>query len=204
MFKPIVLNTKDVLWSSDFHHGHNKTFIFEKRGKADIQEHDAHQLDAINARGGQGATLIHLGDIILGQDSAPRLEKLLSELNFYDVYLLPGNHYSGLIQMYNKYGSRFTLNDRRIIILPNYAEFVVNNQAVVTSHYPMVSWNGQSHGSWHFHGHCHGNLVGTEIGDILYKQRCLDVGMDKFPNGVSYDDANEIFKNRIVHAPDHH
>ena len=204
MFKPLLLNSKEVVWSSDLHHGHAKPFIYEKRGAKDIAQHDDEQLERINARGGSRASLIHLGDIILGADSAPRLKELLGKLNYYDIYLLPGNHFSGLIQMYNEYGARFQVNGRRVIILPNYAEFVVCGQPVVTCHYPLAAWNGESHGAWHFHGHCHGNLAGKPVGDVLYNRRCLDVGMDNFPNGVSFDDASRIFQDKTVYPPDHH
>lgn len=52
-------------------------------------------------------------------------------------------------------------------------EFNYKNQYFVCSHYPLLSWNHQNHGSMMVHSHCHGNI------DHLNKGvRRIDIGYD--------------------------
>ena len=69
---------------------------------------------------------------------------------------------------------------------------VANGQPIVICHYPLASFNGQARGSWMLHGHCHGNLYKSEIGQPLYKTRTLDVGVEKAPFPLSLTDLKGI------------
>jgi len=44
-------------------------------------------------------------------------------------------------------------------------------QALVLCHYPLARWDRSHYGSWHLHGHCHGNYHALD-GFIF------DVGVD--------------------------
>ena len=43
------------------------------------------------------------------------------------------------------------------------------------SHFPMLVWNKSHYGSWHLHGHSHGNL---RLPPGMEKARTFDVGVD--------------------------
>ena len=54
----------------------------------------------------------------------------------------------------------------------------IDRQKIVLSHYPMVDWQGMSHGSWHLHGHIHS--CGGAYNKFNLRQGLLryDVGVD--------------------------
>lgn len=69
---------------------------------------------------------------------------------------------------------------------------------IVLFHFPIISWDSMGKGSWHLHGHCHGNLKDT--GALRW-----DVGVD--PNGyrpISLDEIQAKMALRIVVPVDHH
>jgi calcineurin-like phosphoesterase family protein len=57
------------------------------------------------------------------------------------------------------------------LVVPYY-ELNQDKQLIIMSHYPFATWRNAHHGSWHLHGHCHGNLRLQEGG------KRLDVGVD--------------------------
>jgi calcineurin-like phosphoesterase family protein len=83
----------------------------------------------------------------------------------------------------------------------HYKSLRVNGQQIVLCHFPILSWDGMAHGSWHLHGHCHGSLVGGPF-DVGLR---LDVGVDChdwYP--VSYEDIRAIMNTRAFVKVDHH
>ena len=52
----------------------------------------------------------------------------------------------------------------------------VADQDVWLNHYPMRSWDGKSHGSWHLYGHVHGRLAAEDAAHPWMLTR--DVGVD--------------------------
>lgn len=72
------------------------------------------------------------------------------------------------------------------------------HQPIVLCHFPILSWDGMAHGSWHLHGHCHGSLPPTRMAR-------LDVGVDT--NNLvpySYEDIKKIMVMRSVVPVDYH
>jgi calcineurin-like phosphoesterase family protein len=53
------------------------------------------------------------------------------------------------------------------------------------------------------HGHSHGNLYGSEMGEVLYKARVVDVGVERYPSPPSFKEIKEKFKKHPV-SFDHH
>lgn len=77
------------------------------------------------------------------------------------------------------------------------------SQPIVLCHFPILSWDGMAHGSWHLHGHCHGSI------DSLYNSTGLrmDVGVDAVGNDwkpVSLDEIRNRMALRTVVPVDHH
>ena len=71
-------------------------------------------------------------------------------------------------------------------------------QPIILMHFPILSWDGMAHGSWHLHGHCHGSLPDTGV-------MRLDVGVDCnnwYP--CSLDDIRKKMIMRSIIPVDHH
>lgn len=73
----------------------------------------------------------------------------------------------------------------------------VNGQKIVLCHYPMLTWQNAHHGTWHLHGHSHGNLRAAE-------STRLDVGVDSFRHPISFEQVAEIMAEREYDYIDHH
>jgi hypothetical protein len=71
------------------------------------------------------------------------------------------------------------------------------------SHYAIASWNGQGKGAWMLHSHSHGSLYGTDLGNILYKAKIADVGVERFLYPPSFGEIKSNFKEDAV-SFDHH
>ena len=72
------------------------------------------------------------------------------------------------------------------------------HQPIVLCHYPLLTWDGAAHGTWHLHGHCHGSLFQTQGSR-------LDVGVDThnlYP--YSYQEVKDFMKTREFVKIDHH
>lgn len=54
----------------------------------------------------------------------------------------------------------------------------IDRQKIVLSHYPMVDWQGMSHGSWHLHGHIHSCGGAYNRFNLRQGLLCYDVGVD--------------------------
>ena len=72
------------------------------------------------------------------------------------------------------------------------------HQSIILCHFPILSWNGMSHGTWHLHGHCHGSLPPTRM---MRK----DVGVDTnqlMP--YNYEEIKNIMAMKSIVPVDHH
>jgi calcineurin-like phosphoesterase family protein len=77
-------------------------------------------------------------------------------------------------------------------------DLVQFHQPLILMHFPILSWEGMHHGSWHLHGHCHGSLPPTS-------QKRLDVGVDThnlYP--YSYMEVKDIMQSKKFSPVDHH
>lgn len=112
-----------------------------------------------------GDLVFHLGDFSFGRDDY-LFDSVFNRLNG-DIVYIEGNH--------DKLARR---NKHKFLNYHyGYYETYVDNQFIVMSHYPMVTWNKKHHDSWMLCGHCHYNLPvirkdAKELGKVL------DVGVD--------------------------
>lgn len=79
-----------VYFISDTHFGHDKEFIWKKRGYCSIDEHNVTIVSKINSIVNQDDTLYILGDVCMGDvdKSIKYLDMVLCE----DIHIIRGNH----------------------------------------------------------------------------------------------------------------
>jgi calcineurin-like phosphoesterase family protein len=201
----------NVFAISDTHFGHDRDFIYKKRGYNCVADHDNGVIKQWNSKVTNNDTVLHFGDIMFGKGGLERLLMYFQVLNFHKFYLMPGNHHAGIKQFIAAWGDRsdpYYVNsvgdetDKQVILLPNYAEFFINGQAVVGCHYPISSWNGMGHGSWCLSGHVHNSFIGTQLDNPNGK--CLDVGIDTVKGVISFTEIKEIMDKKRINIVDHH
>lgn len=106
----------------------------------------------------------HLGDFAF--TNIANAIKLLDALNG-RIVIISGNHDHKLIK-----SEEFKSMLYNIEFV--YYETVIEKTNVIMCHYPIRSWNGMAHGSYHLHGHTHGKCQ--------QPGRSLDVGIDNKKN----------------------
>lgn len=196
---------KNVHFISDCHFGHERSWLVEPRGYKSIQEHDEGLIEKWNKQVQPHDVVWSLGDFIFLKGAEERMEKIIRRLNFSTLYMLNGNHVAAVKQLRAKHGRRYEFETGRVVeFCGDYQEIIVDGRGIVLCHYPIVSFNGQGGGGFHLHGHTHLKLEGTEIGNLLYKARILDVGVENFGRPVSFSEVKEILDAREAVSFDHH
>lgn len=149
-------------YTSDFHLFHNNIINYCNRPFKTIWEmHDA-IVDGMNERVAKNDELFILGDVsFYGGD---KVQDVLKRING-RKHLVIGNHDAKNMGKWSGWAS-----------VGHYLEIKDSGQNVVLMHYPIESWNKQSHGSIHLHGHRHG-VPGRYDGKTSLGLR-EDVGVD--------------------------
>ena len=143
---------------------------------------------------------------MFGYGGEEKFMNLMRRLKFKRLFVMSGNHNAGWKQSFEAVkDNALYLDDnlKEIIFVPNYLEAYVNGQPIVMCHYGIASWNGQSKGAWMLHSHSHGSLYGTDLGNILYKAKIADVGVERFLYPPSFGEIKSKFDKETV-AFDHH
>ncbi len=198
-----IEDERQYFWS-DLHLRHDRPFILNPRGKADSRQHDQEVEAAINDTVPEMGTLWLLGDTVFGQNADIYLADFLRRIRPKKVILMPGNHHSGLRQLYRSSGREFYLGDTFIRIVPNYFEADVCGQFIILSHYAIASWRDAGKGSWMLHGHSHGNLMRSPIAKDLYAGRIKDVGVEVCPKPISFEQLRAEMEAKPIVSLDHH
>lgn len=198
IYKPLSLGA-NTFFVSDLHYGHDREFLWGKRGFKSVQDHDVTMIDKWNACDGiETSNVFHLGDIMFGSGGIERLPALLNQLHFKTLFLMGGNHHAGFKQLFERaVDFHVNLDGRDIYFLPNYFEIYIQKQPIVLSHYPIGSWNGQSKGSWQVHGHSHGSYS-------LSTGKQIDVGIEVFGGPVPFETIKRYMNKRPISVVDHH
>jgi calcineurin-like phosphoesterase family protein len=109
-------------------------------------------------------------------------------------HLILGNHDKGLNAAVLE---RFVWVDKlKTIKIPD-PDAPGGIQRIVLCHYPMLTWDMAQHGTWHLHGHSHGNLKPTP-------GRRLDVGTDTSMIPWGYEGIKARMKDKTFETVDHH
>jgi len=142
--------------------------------------------------------LFHLGDWSMG--GYDNIAVFRQRLNVSEIHLIMGNHDEHIkkdkefdFSTHNR--EQFSHLKTRVQCLydipvsaqemftsvQDYLEITIDKQQIVLSHFPIISWNNLSKGSWHLHGHTHGNLFPNVGNEHWYKtSKILDVGIDNY------------------------
>lgn len=148
---------------SDTHFGHRSIIEYSERPFASAEEMDEALIANWNDQVGPKDIVYHLGDWCLGH-TPEELVEIVRRLNGRIITVL-GNHDERTI------AKKPHLFDGLLEIHLGLLEKKVQGQRIIMSHYPLVSWHNNHHGSWMLHGHQHGN-GGAPIG------KRLDIGVD--------------------------
>jgi len=152
--------------------------------------------ESINARVGPNDVLWCLGDWVFGsgKDYVPKARWFRDQIACRTIFLVWGNH-----------------DDRKIkdLFTASYDQVEIRHEGVkmTLNHYPMLTWNGQHHGSVaspniHLYGHVHG-LYERDPACCPVKDAdawaALDVGFDGHDFQVwSLDEIRERLRPRLA------
>lgn len=150
---------------SDTHFGHTNVIQYDNRPFKSALEMNEMMIRNWNSVVNPEDTVFHLGDFAFMQEN--EIINIINRLNG-QKNLVFGNH-DQTIKKSSKIKSMFGF-------CKDYYEVKQGNVTVVLFHYPIGEWNKGHRGSYHLHGHCHGNYTYPREG------RIMDVGV----NCISY------------------
>jgi len=190
-----------IYFTSDTHFGHWNINKLCNRGFLQLHEMNDHLIENWNNTIDKDDDVYHLGDIGWPKWPLGYLLEVLKKLNG-KIHLVQGNHDGHEEKSFLFKGPFKEEIEKRFVWVKDYHQLIVPDeemdvkQRIVLMHYPMESWNWKYHGSWHLHGHCHGNLPSPD--DMAR----LDVGVDNhdlYP--ISYEQVKmhmtqKVFKPR--------
>lgn len=182
-------------FTSDLHFSHKRIVEFTNRGKETSQEdHDEWLTELWNNTVKSQDKVFHLGDFSFGttyEQVALQVSKLKGQ-----KFFIKGNHdRSKFLEQLKE--------DRLIQDWYEYKEIKLLDNSACLFHFPIASWHKQNYGSWHLHGHSHGNF--TEG-----KGKILDVGIDSAYNITgkheffSEEDVMNYMQHKEIYVADHH
>jgi calcineurin-like phosphoesterase family protein len=184
-----VSDGKNVFFISDFHIGHSNVIKFDNRpfldkyGNPDLQAMYKTIIANWNDVVKTNDIVFYLGDLVFGRPETAN--ELIWALNG-KIHFVMGNHdeYKDIVEL-----KRFeTVNDLVDLTIkgdPNHKELFFQ-----LLHYPIFSHRNASHGWYHIHGHCHGNLHHGDTRSYYNNRRAIDVGCNVINyTPISYKDV---------------
>jgi calcineurin-like phosphoesterase family protein len=213
-YKPVKISSTDhdVLFWGCMHYGHDPKWdvpIWKTRGYNSSFEHDEGLIRNWNNKANASTIGFLLGDTIFGHNADDRLVSLFRRLNFKELYILPGNHQAGYKQLIESVQDNTLLPSaseyKQVHFVPNYLETVVNGQAIVMSHFPILSWNGAGKGVYHIFAHVHGNLNRSELGRAYLKTGLQhEISVENCPSPITFGELKAEMRKKVRSCPDHH
>ena len=168
-----------VWFTSDHHFGHENIIKFCDRPFSSVEEMDEEMIKRWNAVVKDTDTVYHLGDFTLFNGTAASryfaqlngMIKVLRNTWHHDKRWIP-KHADMASEYRSKTGSVVTFEPPIVVLeFPEYENGSDKySQALVLCHYPLAVWDRKHYGSWHIHGHSHGQFLQSGL--------CLDVGVD--------------------------
>jgi len=180
-----MARNKSVYFTSDTHFGHRNIIKYCNRPFTSAEEMDNDIITKWNETLKDTDTVFHLGDFSFLDKEKTRT--VLSNLNG-NIILVRGNHDAS--KHVELFGDVYDMID-----LP--VEDNGMQQVILLCHYPLAVWASSHFGTWHLHGHSHGNYT-VEIGKIV------DAGWDVWGKPVSYQEIKDYMSKRVLTSVDHH
>lgn len=150
---------------SDTHLGQKTFHVGTFREGFQDDEWNYLMLDCINSKVGRYDELIIVGDF---SDNKPG--KWRSLINCRHIMMVVGNHDASMLKLRNVFGSD---NVRHMYFTK------VCGVYTAISHYQQIFWDRSHHGSYHLHGHLHGNRCDWTQ-ELIPGAKCLDIGPDNY------------------------
>lgn len=153
-----------IFFTADTHFGHQNILKYYPRrvdkfgGSGNIYSVDQKIIEEWNSHVSKNDDVYHLGDFSMCK-STSYTGRVIEQLNG-KVHLIRGNHDNRTIKKFKEL----------FYSVSEYEEICINKQLIVLFHYPLARWHHMGRGSWHLHGHCHGNYASQGLS--------LDVGLD--------------------------
>jgi len=203
-------NNQKIWFSSDFHLGHQKNFIWESRGYASYEAHTDGVINKLNQEVKYNDILFYLGDFCLNSSDS-LFESYISRINCQNIYMLWGNHNNPVFRIYkNEVKKQFGRDDinvyplkyRNVTFLGDYFEINLNRVSIIMMHYPISIWNYMKEGAYMLCGHSHYNYIQSQASNLNGK--ILDVGWDGIGGPYSFEMVNQIMKTKKIKVEDHH
>jgi calcineurin-like phosphoesterase family protein len=196
-----------MIWfTSDLHFGHANVIRYGKRPFANPEEMDAEIVKRWNDLVSLGDEVWVLGDVSFHKPIVTY--GLLHQLHG-KKHLVRGNHDRHMKQqVLDCFSSVQDYKELKVELSPPFdvtnRDGTPGKQRIVLSHYPLASWNAMHHGSWHLHGHSHGNYRPGRP-DALNNGRILDVGVDVHNfNPICLEDVATLMTKKQFVVVDHH
>ena len=180
---------RKVWFTSDTHFGHQKDFLYEPRGFASSEEHDAAIIENWNSIIGPDDEVYHLGDVMLGDNEHGI--KCLEQLNG-RIHILIGNHDTDTrIQLYRQC--------KNVVSIDYALRKKFGKYHVWLSHYPTITANYDADKPWAKHmvniyGHTHQQSKFYSDNPYMYCV-CLDAHDNK---PVSLEQIVEDVKEKKI------
>jgi calcineurin-like phosphoesterase family protein len=214
-YQPVKVEAKnhEVLFWGCLHYGHNPKWdvpIWKRRGFNSSEEHDEAIIRSWNSKATDKTVGFLLGDVMFGYGGEEKFKKLMSRLHFRRVFVMSGNHQSGWKQAFESVNDNTLYVDgnysKEVIFVPNYLEAMVNGQAIVCCHYPILSWNGAGKNSIMLFSHVHGSLVNSELGRMYLEKggKNLEVSVEASVYPFTFGEIMSLVKNKNEFKTDHH
>jgi calcineurin-like phosphoesterase family protein len=210
-FKPLRISESpdNILFWSDTHFNHLCEHwplpLWKARGFNSVENHTDGLIRRWNYKSTDNSVGFHLGDFVFGYKSIDNFKNIIRRMSFKDLYIMPGNHNSGWKQVFEEQKGNIwhVTSSKRVIFIPNYLEVISNNQFLVLSHYPILSFNSQAKGAICVYGHVHSNLEKNEIGKLYKQARTKEVTVDVAPFPITLTELKQMVPNEPV-TFDHH
>jgi calcineurin-like phosphoesterase family protein len=153
-----------IFFTSDLHFGHR--LMVKERKFVSVDEMNEHIIEEWNKVVSDNDVVYLLGDVAFMNPK--QVLELLNRLKG-TIHLIKGNHDSD--DLIKKIKPRFASIDvyKKIKVDECYVQKPI--QDIIMFHYPIAIWDKSHWGSFHLHGHSHGNY---QIPDRFI----LDVGID--------------------------
>lgn len=187
-----VNDEKDVFFISDLHLFHKNVIKFDNRpfydayGYPDVNAMHKTIIKNWNDTVRDTDTVFCLGDFCFGKWEWAK--SIVDVLNG-KIHFIMGNHDD--YKHIKKIGRFESIND--YVDLNLNGDKDIKNLHFVLMHYPILSWNRQSHGSYMIHGHTHMSL---SYKDFHKNKRIFDVGCNGWNyTPVSYGELIKLGEN---------